>query len=437
MMGTGKRVIVVGGGSAGFAAAIAAARAGARTVLLERHGALGGMATAALVHSVCGLYRLRAEAGAVLAHPGFPSEFASRLMEEAAGGGGSAPVRMGRVDVLLHQPAAFARLADAMTAAEPNLETRLHTELIGVETETGVIHAVETICRGRRERLEADAFVDASGDAVLAWMAGAECEQTPAEQLQRPAFIFSLGGVETASLEGDGRLRLARRLVAATREGALPGGALGAQFRPTGRAGEVFVTLDLDDPDPPGLGFDPFSPRALAAMERVGRELAHALVRFLAGNVPGFAAAFLAALPARVGIRESRRVRGEARLEEADILCGATFPDAVALSTWPIEMREQATGARLRFPEGDRPCQIPLGALRARGFSNLFVAGRCLSGSHEAQAALRVIGTCLATGEAAGLAAAIRAAGTEPAASTVCAMREALLRRPCRQDRHP
>jgi hypothetical protein len=151
--------------------------------------------------------------------------------------------------------------------------------------------------------------------------------------------------------------------------------------------------------------------------------LADVLTRFLTGT-PGFSNAFIAALPARVGVRESRRVRGETRIETADVLCGATFPDAVALSTWPIEMREEATGARLRFPEENRPCEVPLGALRARGFPNLFVAGRCLSSSHEAQASLRVIGTCLATGEAAGLAAAILAAGAEPTAAAVRSERE-------------
>ena len=187
------------------------------------------------------------------------------------------------------------------------------------------------------------------------------------------------------------------------------------------------MTLDLDDPA--GLpAFDPLCPQSLAALERYGRELAHTVASFLIRIIPGFANAYIAALPARVGIRESRRVVGEVRLEADHILRGATFPDAVAFSAWPIEMREKATGPRLRYPEGNRPCEVPLRALRARGFSNLFTAGRCLSSTHEAQAALRVIGTCLATGEAAGLAAVFAASGTEPAASMICAKREAFSR---------
>ena len=77
-------VLVIGGGGAGLAAAVTAARAGAHTILVERHGVLGGMATVALVHSVCGLYFLREEPDAVLAHPGFPSEFAERLIRAGA-----------------------------------------------------------------------------------------------------------------------------------------------------------------------------------------------------------------------------------------------------------------------------------------------------------------------------------------------------------------
>ncbi len=406
------RVIVAGGGSAGLAAAVAAARAGAQTLLLERHGSLGGMATAALVHSICGLYFLREEPGALPAHPGFPSTLV-RCLQEAGGAG--EPVRLGRVDVLLTRPPIFAAVADRIAATQPNLSVRFHTELIGVERCGDRIQAVEVICRGRRERLEGEAFVDTSGDATLAHLAGVPCEIAP--KLQRPAMIFPMGGVKLL-LDGDERMRLARSLISATRSGQLPQGVLGAHFRPGAERGEVWVTLDLDDP-PGGLAFDPFCPEALSAAERYGRELALELAAFLKEERSGFEGSYIAAWPARVGVRESRRVVGRYRLEEADLLRGASFPDAVARSTWPIELRETTHGPRLRFPEGGRACDIPLRALRPEGMDHLFVAGRALSASHEAQAALRVIGTCLATGEAAGYAAAMAAKGGEPKASDI------------------
>ena len=398
-------VLVVGGGSAGLAAAVAAARSGARTLLVEWHGTLGGMATAALVHSVCGLYLLRTEPGAVEANPGFATEMAARLLESGAAWG---PVRMGRVDVLPHRPAAFARVADEIVCATRGLEVRFHTAAIAAAARDRVTQ-VELFCRGTREVIEPAAVVDASGDAALVALVGAGSECAPSARLQRPAYIFLLHGLAAGTLDDARRLLVVHRIASGVRRGALPAGALGASLRATDRPGEAFVTIDLDGP--PGLAYDPLDARCLSALEVYGRGLADALVGFLRAQVDGFAASWIAALPARVGVRESRRALGERRIETADLEGGATFADAVALATWPMEMREQATGARLRFPRDDRAMQIPLGALRVAGVPNLLVAGRCIAASHEAQASLRVIGTCLATGEAAGLAAALLADG--------------------------
>jgi hypothetical protein len=391
-------VLVAGGGSAGLAAAVSAARMGAQTLLIEHHGSLGGMAPAALVHSICGLYRLPVDDGPPkIANVGFAEEFSRRLM---MAGGASGPVRMGRVDVLLQQPTAFARLADAIAMETENLQVLLHTELVGVAED---LSSVEISCRGRRAKISARAIVDATGDGNVAALAGAEFEQEPSERLQRPAFIFALGAVEGGAASEAARLRLARRIVDAVREERLPEGALGAAFRESGRAGEVFVTVDLSG----GADYQPTDAANLTALEMEGRALAEALAAFLRDKVEGFGGSFISAYPARLGVRESRRLVGRARLSENDLLRGAQFPDGVALATWPMELRETNTGPRLRYPEHGRACEIPLGALRARDHDRLFMAGRCISCSHEAQASIRVIGTCLATGESAGLAAAL------------------------------
>jgi len=101
-------------------------------------------------------------------------------------------------------------------------------------------------------------------------------------------------------------------------------------------------------------------------------------------------------------------------------LRGTPHEDVVALGTWPMELREKHTGPRWRFPDQLRPTQIPLDALRSDSFSNLWFAGRCMSCDHEAHAALRVIGTCMATGQAAGAAAALQAReGAPPDAAAV------------------
>jgi hypothetical protein len=388
-------VVVAGGGSAGLAAAVASARLGARTLLVERNGLLGGMASVALVHSICGLYRLSKEGEPpVPANAGFAQEFAERLV---AAGGATGPVRMGRVEVLLQRPVAFAQLCDAFVRETPGLEVRLQSEIVA-----GGGDSIAFVCRGAKVEVRAGAFVDATGDAVLAVLRGAECEMEKTERLQRPAYIFALGGVAEGKLGDDARLCVARRIALAVQEGALPKAALGAHLRESPQRSEAFVTIDLEG----GPDFDPLDPACLTQLETEGREVAVRLAEFLRAEVDGFAASYVAAWPARAGVRESRRVIGQYRLETADIERGAQFPDAVAFAAWPMELRETARGPRLRYPTGEEPCGIPLRALRARGDEALFMAGRCISCSHEAQASVRVIGTCLATGEAAGLAAA-------------------------------
>jgi len=387
-------VIVAGGGSAGLAAAVCAARRGAKTLLIERHGVLGGQASVALVHSICGLYRLATDETPVLANAGFPAEWAERLGRSNAAHG---PVRLGRVWVLLTRPGLIPQVAAQLVRETANLEVQLDAQLVSA-TQSEVIFQTKF----GTESAQARAMIDTTGDAALATLLGAPCESAPADRLQRPAFIVGLGGVETAQLDDDGPLRLAHRIAHAVRDGGLPDGALGAGFRATLQAGEVFVTIDLDG----GPAYDPTSPPCVAQQFSAGREIARQLFDFLRREVSGFQDCAITAEPAQLGIRESRRVVGRYRVEAEDLARGARFDDAVALATWPRELRETARGARMRYPENGEPCEIPLRALRFRDHDRCFVAGRCMSCSHEAQASLRVIGTCLATGEAAGFAAA-------------------------------
>lgn len=394
-------VAVIGGGSAGLAAAVTAARTGARVTLIERQGMLGGMATSAQVHSICGLYQLRTDASDPLvdSNPGFPKEFAEHLLRE---GGARGPVRMGRLDVVLHQPAYFAHLADRYTGSLPNLSVCLHSEIQKVDTNgRGRINLLTLRCRGSRHEIEPAAVIDTTGDAEIARLAGVEYDRAPLEGLQRPAYIVAFGGVAPQAMADEGRMLIARMISYAVTEGRLPEGALGMAFRAGVLPQQVWGTIDLA-----GDGFDPCDPHALSQIESEGRAIAISVADFLKKNIPGFEHSHIAAFPARAGIRESLRIRGIYELSGSDILQGARFEDQVALSSWPMELRETAKGPRFRFPEGNRSCGIPLRSLRSSRVENLLVAGRCLSSSHEAQAAIRVIGTCMATGEAAGRVAA-------------------------------
>lgn len=392
-------VVVVGGGSAGIAAAFAAEEHGAKVLLIDRNGVLGGQATGAFVHSICGLYLLREDESQPLepANPGFPIEFVRGLVDR---GGASRPFRMGPLDVVLHDPAEFAVYADGLMAILAGIEVRLHTSVLDVKAK-GCRITLGLESRGTRMEVVTGAVIDATGDGEVAALVGAGWAQSEPDTLQRPAYIFKLSGVERSAMSPDGRIRLARILSAAVMDRLLSPFVLGTAFR-TGFSGqEVWATIDLE-----AEGFDPFDPVWLSTIEREGRDHARQLVQFLRKEVPEFRKATISAFPGRAGIRESRRITGEYELTTEDILNGAVFEDTVAVSAWPMEFRETHTGPKFRFPKNNRPCGIPLRSLRSRDIPHLFMAGRCISCSHEAQAAIRVIGTCLATGYAAGKAAA-------------------------------
>ncbi len=391
---------VCGGGSAGLAAALTAAREGARVLLVERHGMLGGMGTVALIHSFCGLYLLGRER--VLANPGFPGEMA-RLMERATGLG---PVRMGRVEVLLQHPVEFARIADELVGAEERVTLRLHTEVGGIERGADGWE-LSLNWRGQHERVAARALVDASGDALLADWVGGLTRAPEAAELQRPGYVFSICGAGDDAVAEEARLALAHAIVAAVRRGTLPRAAMGASFRATGRPGEIFVSIDLAGGDG---GYDPLAAACLTTLETAGRALAAALHGFLRAEVAGFRESFIGCWPVRAGVRESRCWVGQATLTSEDILNARRGDDDIALASWPMELRETTRGPKLRYPPDERPCGIPLGCLVAAGVERVFAAGRCISADHHAQASIRVMGTCFATGQAAGFAAAHTAA---------------------------
>jgi hypothetical protein len=217
--------------------------------------------------------------------------------------------------------------------------------------------------------------------------------------------IFRLGGVDSSELSGFARLRLSVAIAGAVRDRALPGGCESVLVRPAGAADEVYVTLNV--PRPEGVAYAPLDPEQLAALEQRARESASCVAAFLRESRPAFAGSRIVAWPRRIGVRETRRLAGRVALSRADVLAGRAHADEVAVSTWPIELWQDHRRAHFEYPVA--PCSIPLGALLSRSHPRLGMAGRCLSASHEALGALRVIGTALATGEALGIAAAFAA----------------------------
>ena len=395
-------VVVIGGGAAGLAASVTAARAGARVALVERYGFLGGMATAAMVGTICGLYRTVTSGPPEPLNDGFPRTFAEQL---AAMPGSSSPVRRGPAWVLPYTPFGFACLADEVTAATPGLDVYLHASLVGVDAVGGRLDALCVSTWERTLELRARAVIDTSGDAVVAGHAGAAIETLPVAERQLSSLVVVLQGVDATAPGTGARVALLRALTHAEREGRLPKGASNVMLGLSPQPGEVVLKLALTgiaEELPPGRTF-------ATVAEQEGRRRARAVTELLR-TLPAFTRAFVSHAAPQIGVRESRRIVGKYELTRDDVLSARKFDDAVVRASWPIELWEEGeAGARYEYLDDGETYDIPRRCLEARDVPNLFMAGRCMSASHEALGSARVIGTCLATGAAAGAAAAARA----------------------------
>jgi hypothetical protein len=386
-------VIVAGGGSAGLAAALVAARGGARTLLIERHQRLGGMGVNALVHTFCGLFHPDVSRPWAWLNPGVPQEIGEAMMTRT---GQSAPDLMGRVYVLRQSPALFAILADELCAAEKNL-----TRMNGVEwTALRRLDAgweIETMRAGTLERHFTQSLVDTTGDATGARFLGDEFwTQAESERLYRPAYVCSLPRVAGVHDE-TWRLRLGAQIVRAVRDGRLPEAAMGAQVRDSTTSGEMFLTIDLEAGKG---GWNPLDSTKRAEVEVVGADVAMRLWNLLRVEHPDFQNCPEPVMPVQAGIRESARYIGDVVLTGNELAACTRYDDEMALAGWPMEMRENARGPKFRYFDHPEPAGIPAGCLRSARLPGLFFAGRCLSADHEALASVRVMGTCMATGQA-------------------------------------
>ncbi len=372
-------VAVIGGGSAGLCAAIAAARYGARTVLIERSHKLGGMGTQALVHTFCGLYEPDVSKPPRLANGGLAGEIEQAMRERT---GQAGPTKMGKVYVLLQDPEHYHGIATEFIAQEPKLDLKFGVNCSGIRRDEGFI------LQGCD--LRAKTLIDCSADAVAADFLGAT--RAIAGQTQRSAVVFSLQNVAPEAGEDSYKMRLALDLVRAVQAGRLPPELLATTTRASTVPGEIYLTIDLDDP-------------------ARGAEFIDPLADFLRAESPAYARAVIAARPDRPGIRETFRWLGQYTLTADDLIEGREFDDTVAYAAWPMELRETTRGPQFRYFHQAKASPIPLKSLTSKELPNVFFAGRCLSATHEALASVRVMGTCFATGQAAGMAAAMTALG--------------------------
>lgn len=411
-------VVVAGGGPAGVAATLAAASLGARVLVVERDDRFGGNVAQAFVHTICGLFLPSAAQRAEHAHAGIPRAFAEAL----AGRGAAGEVEWaGAAGFLPIDPAGLRRLAEELVDGRADRRMRARLTAVRTGTTGAPIHSeapgeapgedsgeplrldLESAAEGF-EAIEAWTLVDATGDASAAAVAGAPVEAAAPDELQHASYIVRIDGVDLARLDRMERARTSAFAARAVRRGLLDDFGESIVLRPAVERGCVYLTMNLPKPDP--ARFDPLDAEQMGRLELRAVAATDELLRLLAAERPAFRDARLGARPLRVGVRETRRVRGLERLEVDAVVGGRRRDDEACVTTWPVEIWND--WRRMEFRAVDGAASIPLGCLVADHPSRrIAMAGRCASASHEALGAIRVVATAMAMGEAAGVASAM------------------------------
>ena len=410
-------VAVVGGGPAGIGAAIAAAKNGARTVLIERYGFLGGMATAGLLPVITGTNSKQERIV-----KGVCQDLIDRMVEI----GGA----IDRNDLpypdssqVTYEPNPFKYVADQMMR-ETGVEVLLHSFFCDVIMEDEVIKGIIIESKSGRQIILAKAVIDATGDGDVAARAGAPFEQgRESDNLTMGVTMcFNLRNVKLNYNLGKKRLKeypefnelLYRCIEEARKNEEFP---WVPEYRHAKNGKMVVVGPWLENlvkPDEISVNFttlfgDAVNVNDLTQMEMDGREYVQTFVKFFQKYVPGFENCVLAEVAPQLGIRESRRITGEYTLTADDVYEGRSFEDAIAVGgSWSVDIHRSYYGDEHIFEEvSGGPFDIPYRCLLAKKTKNLLTAGRCISVSRVGLGIIRLMAPCFAIGEGAGVASAL------------------------------
>lgn len=416
-------VVVLGGGPTGTVAAIAAARTGARVLLVERYGFMGGTSTAAMVgpwmtfHAADGNQVIR----------GIPQELVDRMVATGASLGHIRDPLGVIYSLTPFDPTGLKFVFDDMVQ-EAGVKLLLHTLVIGAEVAEGRVCRARLATRDGEMLVEAPVFIDTTGDAFFSKLVGAKLVmgREGDGKVQPMTLVFRMGGVDTeavlaymeahpAEFHETTSIDLVRETQYVSASGFF------SLWKEAVAQGEVNVPRDrllfFGTPNPGEILFNtvrvinrnPVDPWDLTAAELEGRRQAREIASLMQRRVPGFAGARLLDVASQIGIRESRRIVGRYTLNEEDVYTANPFEDGVANGAYPIDIHDP-TGAGLRYD--DRRVmgyKIPYRCLIPVGFDNLLVAGRCLSANHEALGTARITASCMDMGQAVGAAAALTA----------------------------
>ncbi|MCK9251882.1 MAG: FAD-dependent oxidoreductase [Clostridiales bacterium] len=387
-------IVVLGGGMAGISAAISAARAGCKTLIIERRTSLGGMATTGLVMPFLGVFsKGRKIIGGNL-------DYILQTLKD------NFPFS---VTKLAFDPEAMRHTLDII-ADNYQIDILLDTWVTDIVMRSNTVAAVKIYNKSGAGIVTARQFIDATGDADIACMAGIPCKVGRDNDGKTQAYTlrFMMGNIDANQAqpwlnERDKEKGFLDLLETYAKRYHVPILDMHFQnFEVPGRKDVLVFNV------PRIIGIDGIDGCSLSEGYRRARRIIRVYARIMRENVPGCAHAYILSTAESLGVRESRRIVGSYILTGDDVIQGKKFADAVCGNCWWIDIHNpQGKGvSEMVGPKGGHN-DIPYRALFSDQVDNLWVAGRCISATHEALASARIMPTCIATGQAAGTAAAI------------------------------
>lgn len=408
-------VIVMGGGPGGIAAAVSSARLGAKTLLIERYGFLGGAGTAMMVNPWMPYWASSADGKEVQVIFGVLQELIEGMTKLGMYGH---PKQRAAFD-----PEALKVVAERL-CLEAGVELLYHTFLGGVrmdEDGSGIQSVIVANKAGLTE-LRARVFVDCTGDADLAGFAGADVEKgRSVDSLMQPMTLnFRMANVDTDRMPD--KLEITRRFLEAKARKEIDCPREDVLWFYANQPGVIhFNTTRI-------ILKDATCPWQLTEAEIEGRRQVQELVVFLQKHVEGFEQAYLQTTAPQIGVRESRRVVGDYMLTAEELLSACKFDDCIARGTYPVDIHNpNGEGTVIQHLEPGKWYEIPFRCLVPKKIDNLLVGGRPISATHEAHSAIRIQPIAMAIGQAAGAAAALCARGNmTPRQVNIRSVQEAL-----------
>lgn len=414
-------VAVIGAGPAGIVAAIAAARMGARVILVEKNPFIGGNASMGL--SLHCFHDFRGEQ----CINGIAGEIVDRL-KKMGGTPGSVNVSKAQVSTVtpVNEDILQILLLQMLKEEGVKLFPQCTFDTVVIDPLTSTIKDVKLFSKWKAFNLEAKVYIDCTGDADIYAAAGLPCEKGRGQDglLQPMGQMFRLGNVSLEKFLDKAGIAVARGVKPGdTKESVVWFSASLSPWNDVIAQEKLFVGQDrifwgnsvMREEYNMNVtriaGLDATKPDDIGKAEFIGKEQVHQVFGFFRKYVDGFENASIAKIAPLVGVRETRRILGAYQLTQEDFLEGMTFEDTIARSGYPIDIHDPKGGSHTTFIQVKTHGSfgIPYRCLYNPECRNLLVAGRPISTTHEAHGATRVMATCMATGQAAGVAAQIAA----------------------------